>query len=67
MREVVAVINRRVIVIVNILRQYVLAFFRYDLEKHLAPEGDIAELVPLLVYMLLVRAALPQVANTVTK
>jgi hypothetical protein len=36
MSEVVAIIEWRIVVVVDVLRQNVLAFFRDDLQKHLA-------------------------------
>src|ERR1051326_4213717 len=54
-RQVIAIIERRVIVIGDVLGQYVLPLLRHDLQEHLAPEADVAQLVALGVYRLLRR------------
>jgi signal transduction histidine kinase len=53
--QVVAVIERRIIVVVNILGQHVLPLLRHHLQQHLAAEADVTELVALLVDRLLCR------------
>src|SRR3954470_18798482 len=45
--EVVAVIEGRVVVVVDVFRKYVLAFFRYDLEEHFTAEARYPKLVTL--------------------
>jgi hypothetical protein len=43
--EVVAVVERRIVVVVDVLGKYVLTFLRHDLEEHLAAEADVAKLL----------------------
>jgi hypothetical protein len=40
--KMIAAVAWRIAVIVNILRKYVLAFFRHDLQKHLAAEASVS-------------------------
>jgi hypothetical protein len=47
--EVVAVIERRVIVVVDVLRMYVLLFFGHDLREHLSAKANVAKLLALAV------------------
>jgi hypothetical protein len=53
--EIVPVVKRRIVVVVDILGQDVLPFLGHDLQKHLAAEADVAQLLALLIDRLLGR------------